>query len=197
VKKLRKGNRKIAIFLDRDGTINKEVHHLSNIKDFELFEGVGQAIRQINAAGILTVIVTNQPVIARGELEEAGLRQIHNKMETLLGKEGAYIDRLYYCPHHTDSGFKGEIHSLKFDCRCRKPQIGLFKLAESELNIALEKSWLVGDSTSDIMAAVNLGIKSVLVRTGFAGDDKKYNAKPNYIVNNLNEAIELILKENN
>lgn len=197
VKKLRKGNRKIAIFLDRDGTINKEVHHLSNIKDFELFEGVGQAIRQINAAGILTVIVTNQPVIARGELEEVGLKQIHNKMETLLGKEGAYIDRLYYCPHHTDSGFKGEIQSLKFDCRCRKPQIGLFKLAENELNIALEKSWLVGDSTSDIMAAVNLGIKSVLVRTGFAGDDRKYNAKPNYIVNNLNEAIELILKENN
>ena len=195
VKSLKKQTPKMAIFLDRDGTINQEVNHLSSQEQFELIDGVGEAICQINAAGILAVVVTNQPVIARGELKESELKVIHNKMDTLLGRQGAYIDRLYYCPHHTDSGFEGEIEALKFDCDCRKPKIGLFTQAKNDLNIVLEKSWVVGDTTRDILAAQNAGMKSILVLTGHAGKDSSYEVTPDFVAKDLNEAVELIMKE--
>jgi len=195
VKLLKKQTPKMAIFIDRDGTINQEVNHLSSQDQFELLDGVGEAICQINAAGILAVIVTNQPVIARGELEESELKVIHNKMDTLLGSQGAYIDRLYYCPHHADSGFEGEVEALKFDCDCRKPKIGLFTQAKKDLNIVLEKSWVVGDSTRDILAAQNAGMKSILVETGHAGKDCSFEVNPDFIAKDLNEAVKLILKE--
>jgi D,D-heptose 1,7-bisphosphate phosphatase len=195
VKSLKKQTPKMAIFIDRDGTINQEVNHLSSQDQFELLDGVGEAICQINAAGILAVIVTNQPVIARGELEESELKVIHNKMDTLLGSQGAYIDRLYYCPHHADSGFEGEVEALKFDCDCRKPKIGLFTQAKKDLNIVLEKSWVVGDSTRDILAAQNAGMKSILVETGHAGKDCSFEVNPDFIAKDLNEAVKLILKE--
>ncbi|MDC3244817.1 HAD-IIIA family hydrolase [Gammaproteobacteria bacterium] len=194
VKSLKKQLPKVAIFLDRDGTINQEVNHLSNIKEFELIEGVGEAIKKINTAGILAVVTTNQPVLARGELKELELKVIHNKMDTLLGRQGAYIDRIYYCPHHPDKGFKGEVKSLKFDCDCRKPEAGLFIHAKNDLNINLEESWVVGDRTSDIMAAHNTGMRSVLVKTGYAGQDGKYDVKPDFIANDLKDAVEKILK---
>jgi D,D-heptose 1,7-bisphosphate phosphatase len=193
VKSLRKKMPKMAIFLDRDGTINKEVNHLSKQEKFELIDGVADAICKINSAGILVVVVTNQPVIARGELKESELKVIHNKMDTLLGRRGAYIDRLYYCPHHTDGGFKGEIKALKFDCDCRKPKIGMFLQAKKDLNIILEESWLIGDSTRDIFAAQNAGLKNILVRTGYAGNDRTYNVTPDFVAEDLNEAVQLIL----
>ena len=195
VKSLKKQTPKIAIFLDRDGTINQEVNHLYSQDQFKLIDGVGEAICQINAAGILAVVVTNQPVIARGELKESELKIIHNKMDTLLGRYGAYLDRLYYCPHHTDSGFEGEIEALKFDCDCRKPKIGMFTQAKNDLNIILEKSWVVGDSTRDIFAAQNAGIKSILVQTGHAGKDGNFEVNPDFFAKDLSEAVKLILKE--
>lgn len=193
VTKLRKESPKIALFLDRDGTINKEVNHLSNLEQLELIKGVGQAICKINEAGFLAVVITNQPVIARGDLDEHGLKKIHNKLETLLGREGAYLDKLYYCPHHPDSGYSGEIEVFKKNCECRKPNTGLFQQAKIDLNIDLKKSWVIGDSTCDIMAAHKAGMKSVLVQTGFAGKDGKYNVKPTHKAANLNSAIQLIL----
>ncbi len=195
VKSLKKEIPKIAIFIDRDGTINKEVGHLNDIEKFELLDGVCEAICKINESGILAVVVTNQPVIARGDLDESDLEIIHNKMDTLLGIEGAYIDRLYYCPHHTDSGFEGEIKSLKFDCECRKPKIGMFMQAKKDLNIIIEKSWVIGDSTRDIQAAKNAGMKSVLVETGFGGKDESYEVKPSYVAKNLSDAVKKILSE--
>ena len=188
-------NRKKALFLDRDGVINYEVDHLSSLEQFELLDGVGNAIHQANRSGILVVVVTNQPVIARGELSEAGLREIHNKMDTLLGQEGAYIDGLYYCPHHTDGGYDSEIAELKVECDCRKPNAGLFQLASEELNISMEDSWMVGDSTSDMLAAKRAGVKGILVKTGYAGNDGKYVCKPDFVVDNLGTAVELITKE--
>ena len=195
VKLLKKQTKKIAIFLDRDGTINEEVGHLCDIENFNLIKGVGEAICQINAAGILAIVITNQPVVARGELGESDLKMIHNKMDTLLGRQGAYLDQLYYCPHHTDIGFDGEIKSLKIDCDCRKPKIGLFKNAESEFNISLKKSWFIGDSTRDILAAQKAGMKSILVLTGLAGKDKRYKVKPDTVQNDLKAAIDFIMKE--
>ena len=195
VESLKKQTPKVAIFLDRDGTINKEVDHLSNIAQFELIEGVGEAICQINAVGILVVVVTNQPVVARGDLKESELQIIHNKMDTLLGKQGAYIDKLYYCPHHTDSGFENEVVELKFDCDCRKPKTGMFEQAKEDLNIVLEKSWMVGDSYRDILAAQSAGMKSVLVQTGYAGKDSCKNVNPDLFAQDLRAAVGLILKE--
>ena len=124
-------NMQKAIFLDRDGTINKYVGFLRNIDDFELIEGAAEAIKLINQSGYLAIVVTNQPVIARGEVSWDELNEIHRKMETLLGKEGAYLDGIYICPHHPDKGFANEVKELKIDCDCRKPKPGmLLKAAE-------------------------------------------------------------------
>lgn len=116
-------NKQKAIFLDRDGTINKYVGFLRNINDFELIDGVSQAIKLINDSGYLAIVITNQPVIARGEVTFQELENIHYKLETLLGKDGAYLNDIYYCPHHPQSGFDGEIKELKIDCDCRKPYL--------------------------------------------------------------------------
>ena len=152
-----------AVFLDRDGTINKTNGFLTDINDFELIEGAAEAIKQINKSGYLTVVVTNQPVIARGDCSFEQLQEIHNKMETLLGKEGAFIDGLFLCPHHTDKGFEGERIEYKLDCECRKPKAGLFVQAQKALNIDLSQSYMVGDSAIDIKAAENAGCKKAFL----------------------------------
>lgn len=125
-------NKQKAVFLDRDGTINKYVGFLRNIDEFELIDGVADAIKKINASGYLAIVVTNQPVIARGEVSFEELGVIHNKMETLLGKEGAYLDAIYFCPHHPHKGYEGERPELKFECDCRKPKPGMLLNAARE-----------------------------------------------------------------
>ncbi len=152
-------NKQKAIFLDRDGTINKYVGFLRNIDDFELIEGVSEAIKLINQSGYLAIVVTNQPVIARGEVTWDELHEIHKKMETLLGKDGAYIDGIYICPHHPDKGFEGERPEYKFDCDCRKPKPGLFLQAAKDFNIDLSQSIMIGDSEMDVKAGKNAGCK--------------------------------------
>lgn len=150
-------NRQKAVFLDRDGTINKYVGFLRNIDDFELIDGVSEAIKIINQSGYLAIVVTNQPVIARGEVTWNELYEIHKKMETLLGKDGAYIDGIYICPHHPDKGFVGERPEFKFECDCRKPKPGLLLQAAKDFNIDLSQSIMIGDSESDIAAGRNAG----------------------------------------
>ena len=159
-------NKQKAIFLDRDGTINKYVGFLRNIDDFELIDGVAEAIRKINESGYLAVVVTNQPVVARGEVSFEELEEIHNKMETLLGKEGAYLDAIYYCPHHPHKGYEGERPELKIDCDCRKPKPGMLLKAAVDFNIDLSRSWMVGDGENDIQAGINAGCNTVLLSNG-------------------------------
>ena len=156
-------NKQKAIFLDRDGTINKYVGYLRTPEQFELLEGTGEAIRKINLSGYLAIVVTNQPVIARGEVTVDGLQQIHNKMETMLGKEGAYLDGVYYCPHHPDKGFAGEVEELKIVCECRKPNAGLLLQSAKDFNIDLSQSWMIGDSENDVLAGRNAGCKTALI----------------------------------
>lgn len=158
-------NKQRAIFLDRDGTINKYVGFLRNIDDFELEDNVATAIKEINELGYLAIVVTNQPVIARGEVTFGELKQIHQKMQVLLGKEGAYLDGIYICPHHPDSGFPGEVKELKIDCDCRKPKPGMLLQAAKDFNIDLESSWMVGDSKNDILAGKNAGCHTCLVNS--------------------------------
>ena len=156
-------NRQKAIFLDRDGTINKYVGFLRNIDDFELIEGVSEAIKKINQSGYLAIVVTNQPVIARGEVTWDELHEIHKKMESLLGKDGAYIDGIYICPHHPDKGFEGERLEYKFDCDCRKPKPGLLLQAAVDFNIDLAQSYMIGDSERDVEAGKAAGCKTSLI----------------------------------
>ena len=159
-------NKQKAIFLDRDGTINKYVGFLRNIDDFELIEGAAEAIKLINQSGYLAIVVTNQPVIARGEVSWDELNEIHRKMETLLGKEGAYLDGIYICPHHPDKGFEGERPEYKIVCDCRKPKPGLLLRAAKDFNIDLSQSYMIGDDDRDVKAGENAGCKaSVKIET--------------------------------
>lgn len=186
-------NKQKAIFLDRDGTINEYVGFLRKEEDFKLIPGVSEAIKKINNNGYLAIVVTNQPVIARGEVTEEELEEIHKKMETLLGLDGAYIDDIYYCPHHPDKGFEGEIPELKIECDCRKPKTGMLEKAAREHNIDLSSSIMIGDSTLDIKMAENAGMQSVLLKTGQKGEDGKYDVSPTLIAEDLNDAINKII----
>ena len=165
-----------AIFLDRDGTINKYVGFLRNIDDFELLPGVSDAIKTINASGYLAILVTNQPVIARGEVTYEQLQEIHNKMETLLGADGAYLDAIYFCPHHPHQGYEGEVTELKIECECRKPKPGMLLKAAEEYNIDLSASWMIGDGENDIEAGIAAGCHTALIGSANCGQDATGNS---------------------
>jgi D,D-heptose 1,7-bisphosphate phosphatase len=172
-----------AVFLDRDGTINEYVGFLSSAEQFKLIEGTAEAIRQINKSGYLAIVITNQPVIARGDCTFEQLRQIHDKMETELGKSGAYVDAIYVCPHHPDTGFEGERREYKKVCSCRKPNIGLLLQAEQDFHIDLGRSFIIGDSMRDVEAGRNAGLKdSLLIQKNQEGQ--------------LMEAVQTIIKKN-
>lgn len=184
-----------AVFLDRDGTLVKEVsaQGLSRAEDLELLPGASEALHALNQAGWRAIMVTNQPVIAKGLCTEAGLQLIHNKLETLLGRDHAFLDRIYYCPHHPEKGFPGERPELKIDCDCRKPRTGMIEQARRDLNVDLKNSWLIGDTTTDILTARAAGLKSVLVRTGYGGTDRKHDVAPDFTFDTLVEAARFIM----
>lgn len=156
-------NQQKAVFLDRDGTLNEYVGFLRSPDELRLLPGVSEAIRRINESGYLAVVVTNQPVIARGEVTVEHLNTIHNKLETLLGRDGAFVDAIYYCPHHPHKGYEGEIPELKIDCDCRKPKPGMLLQAAQDLNIDLCRSYMVGDGQNDILAGQAASCTTVLV----------------------------------
>jgi len=161
--RLSRRNKRLCIFLDRDGVINREVGHLTKISQFELLPNVAKAIKLVNRCGVLVICVTNQPVIARGDITLDELAQIHMKMEVELGKAGAYLDDIYFCPHHPDKGFDGEVPELKIACDCRKPMPGMMLKAIDEYNIDKKKSWLIGDHDRDIIAGHSAGLKTVFM----------------------------------
>ena len=144
-----------ALFLDRDGTINRHVGYLDRPEQIELLPGVGAAIRRLNQAGVLAVVVTNQAVIARGQCSEADLEQIHERLRELLGQHGAHLDAIYHCPHHPDRGQPGEVAELKIVCRCRKPEPGMIEAALRDLPIDPNRCAVVGDTARDVGLARN------------------------------------------
>jgi D,D-heptose 1,7-bisphosphate phosphatase len=183
-----------AVFLDRDGTLNVEHGLIRRAEDLEVFPFAGSAIRRLNEAEWRTVLVSNQPIIARGEVTEAQLRRTHARLETEIGRDHAYLDRIYICPHHPDCGFPGERKELKIRCDCRKPEPGLILQAQSDLNIDLARSWYVGDSTPDLGAAEKAGVSSILVETGHGGLDRRHPYEARFTVANVSEAVTFILE---
>lgn len=167
-------NKQKAIFLDRDGTINQYVGFLTDLNQVKLIKGVADAIKWINQSGYLCIIVTNQPVVARGEVSIEELQTIHNKIETLLGEAGAYVDDIFYCPHHPDKGFVGERTEYKIVCDCRKPQPGMLFRAAAKYNIDLSQSWMVGDSKIDIEAGKRAGCQVAYIGTNFIDHVSRY-----------------------
>ncbi len=152
-----------AVFLDRDGTLNVHKGYISRPEDLELLPGVAEAVRRINQSGLLAVLVTNQPVVARGACTIAQLERIHCRLEALLGEGGAFLDAIYYCPHHPDKGFAGENPLYKTDCACRKPKPGMLLRAAAELDIDLPQAYMVGDTMTDVQTAWNAGCRPVLL----------------------------------
>ena len=183
-----------AIFLDRDGTINQHKGLITDPNMLELEVGAAEAIKKINDSGYLAIVITNQPVIARGICTFEELHKIHQKLDMILGEQGAYIDGLYFCPHHPDSGYEGERKEYKIKCQCRKPGIQLIEKAVEDFHIDLSQSYFIGDSTMDIQAGKNAGVKSIVLKTGEAGKDGKYQVTPDFVCENLLSAINLILE---
>ncbi|MEZ5001790.1 MAG: HAD-IIIA family hydrolase [Chitinophagales bacterium] len=182
-----------AIFLDRDGVINEKRGYVTTPEQLQLFDFVTAAVKKINQSEYLAIVTTNQPIIARGMVTEAALRTILNKMETVLGNNRAKLDGIYYCPHHPDSGFEGEVKELKIDCECRKPKPGMLLKAANDFNIDLNTSYMIGDSWRDIEAGKAAGVTTIGVMTGEGNKDG--NSRPDYLFQNLNKAVNFIIDE--
>jgi len=185
-----------AVFLDRDGTVNEEVGYLDQLEKFKLLPRAGEAIRLLNRNGFKTIVVTNQSGVARGYFPESFLLKVHQRMKDLLRNEGAYLDGIYYCPHHPEEG-ESPYHQK---CRCRKPETGLIDLVMKEMNIDFSKSYSIGDQETDIEFGRRIGVKTILVLTGYGRDQweigkERWTAKPDHVAPDLYEAVQWILKE--
>ncbi len=193
VSRLSKNQKQKAIFLDRDGVINQDKEGcITSVDEFVLLDGVVQAIKKINQSNYLSIVITNQPAIAKGFMTIETLNNIHKKMETILGKNGTYINNLYFCPHHPEKGFDGEIKELKVECNCRKPNIGLFLEAVNDYNIDVKKSYMIGDRDTDIEAGEKMGLRTIKITN--QQDAVKSYPKPDFLIGTLLEAIEMIEK---
>ena len=184
-----------CIFLDRDGTLNVWRGLISHVDQMKLETRAAEAVRMINESGYLAIVVTNQPVIARGMCTVDELERINMELEIQLGMQGAYIDALYYCPHHPDKGYEGERPEYKIPCECRKPGIALIERAAMDYNIVLEDSWFIGDSTRDVKAGKNAGMRTVLLKTGEGGMDGKYDVVPDKVCDDLITAVRYVLEQ--
>jgi histidinol-phosphate phosphatase family protein len=176
-----------AVFIDRDGTICKDVHYMSSPDQLELLPGVVEGISLLNSLGLKVIIVTNQSGIARGYFTEEALNEIHQKMLKMLSEEGARIDGIYYCPHHPNEG-----------CECRKPKIGLLLKAAQDFKLDLKNCFMIGDKCIDVQAGRNAGCTTILIPS--TETEKEIIPQPDYIAANFYEAakiIERLLKESN
>ncbi len=187
------GNPQKAIFLDRDGVINVEQSFIHRPEDMNLYPFTSEALGKINQSEYLSVVVTNQSVIARNLCTIEELENIHNKLETDLGNEHAYLDAIYYCPHHPDKGYPEENAEYKIDCNCRKPKTGMFEDAARDFHIDLRQSYMIGDSERDVIAGKNAGCITVGVMTGYGM--RKTAVRPDFFFKDLLEAVNFILDE--
>lgn len=186
-------NRQRAVFIDRDGTLNAHVGHVRSPEQLQVYDYVGPAVRRLNEAGLLAVIVTNQPVVARGEASLETLQKINAKLELEVARSGGYFDRIYMCLHHPHAGYEGEVAELKIDCDCRKPKPGLILRACRELNISAADSWLIGDTSADIGAGAAAGVATI--RVGPASEDDRTAPQPDFVRANFSAAVDFVLEK--
>lgn len=187
-----------AVFLDRDGVINEEVGYLDNLDKLKVIPCAYEAIKLINESGMKAVVISNQSGVARGMITEEFVKKTNDHLQTILQKQGVYINNFYYCPHHPTEGEE----PYRKVCECRKPAPGMFLAAARDLNINLKLSYMIGDRFLDMEAAKKVGVKGVLVRTGYGellqddGPDKEtFEGKPDYIATDILEAVKWILKD--
>lgn len=186
-----------GVFLDRDGVLNEDAGLISRPEDLRLLPGVPQALRRLKEAGALLIVVTNQPVVARGLVDEAGLEKIHRRLEELLARRGARLDALLYCPHHPETRHpEAQDPRYRRECACRKPKTGMLQEAAERFGLSLPDSFLVGDRTADVQTARNAGCRAVLVQTGMAGKDGLFpEARPDATVADLPQAADWIVRQ--
>lgn len=188
-KNLKSGHK--AVFLDRDGTIIRQVELMHSVAELRLLSGVARAINALNKIGFLVVIVTNQPVVARGIVGPEEIDKIHAVLIERLGGKGAHIDGVYFCPHHPEA----TMSKYRLRCRCRKPEPGMILKGLKNLNINPKKSFMIGDALIDVVAGKKAGLKTILVKTGPGHtrlDEKYKDIKPDFIVKNLLQAVKII-----
>lgn len=174
-----------AVFIDRDGVINQDLgKYITNPKEFVFIPGVIKALKKLNKSEFKIIIITNQGGVGKGLYTEKDVEEIHKKMNSLLERDGIRLDGVYYCPHHPNDG-----------CDCRKPNLGLVNDAIEEHKIDPKNSFFIGDKTSDIKAGSDIGCKTFLVKTGYAGHDRLFDVKPDFIVEDFAEAVEKILED--
>jgi mannose-1-phosphate guanylyltransferase/phosphomannomutase len=184
-----------AVFLDRDGVINEEVDLLHREDQLVLIPGAAAAIRSLNDAGVLAVVVTNQPVVARGLCTDEDVQRIHQRLREMLANESrAHLDAICYCPHHPETHHADGNPAYRGPCDCRKPNIGMLAQARKRFGLDYARCFLVGDSTRDIQAGKNAGCRTILVRTGFGGADGKHPVTPAVTVPDLAAAVDVILR---
>ena len=178
-----------AVFLDRDGTLTVYRGLVSSADQLELEKGAAEAVGLINRSDYLAIMLTNQPVVARGMCTMEEVREIHRKLQTELGERGVYLDDILFCPHHPDKGYPEENREFKVECDCRKPGIGMLLECQKRYHIDLAASWFIGDMTVDIETGVRAGMRTVLVQTGLKGHDGKYTAMPTIAAEDVYEAV--------
>lgn len=170
----------IAVFLDRDGTICRDVHYMRRPEQFELLPGVAEGIKLLNELGVKVIVATNQSGVAREYFTEADLEKIHDRMIDELAKRGARIDAIYYCPHHPDD-----------NCGCRKPKTGMLEQAARDLDLDLSKCFIIGDMKLDVETGRNAGCTSILVPT----HETEPGIEADFVTTNLHEAAKLIARK--
>ena len=195
VSRLSRRQAKPAIFLDRDGILNEERNGVHSPEALTLMPDAAEALRAINKAGIPAICVTNQPDVAKGMVTPQALETIFAALDGALGEKGAYLDDLYHCPHHPESGWPGEVAELKISCDCRKPEPGMLLRAAEEHRLDLSRSWMIGDRHVDMAAAHRAGARGILVQTGHAGSDAAgADGTPDHIAPTLKAAVDYILE---
>jgi D-glycero-D-manno-heptose 1,7-bisphosphate phosphatase len=185
-----------AVFMDRDGTISEEVGYVNHPSRYRVFPYAAEAVRILNEAGWLAILVTNQAGVARGYFTEEMIKAVHGVLEEELSGAGARLDAIYYCAHHPSVGEP----PYRFDCDCRKPRPGLIQRAAADFDIDLNESWMIGDRYSDIELAHNAGVRSAFVLSGYGRGEWEYQRpswknEPELVAENLLEAVRMIVDE--
>ncbi|PYT05227.1 MAG: D,D-heptose 1,7-bisphosphate phosphatase [Acidobacteria bacterium] len=189
------GGARRAVFIDRDGTISEEVGYVNHVSRYQVFPFAAEAVRSLNAAGWLAILVTNQAGVARGYFKEELVGEVHKVLTDELERGGARLDAIYYCPHHPNVGEP----PYRFDCDCRKPRPGLIHRAAADFRLDLARCWMVGDRYGDTELARNAGVRSAFVLTGYGRGELEHQQhawrhRPDIVAENLLEAVREIVK---